>query len=209
MTFDPATFFDASRHGVMGPELVQGEVDGANAILAAMEGLPRSFCAYALGTGWHETAHSMEPVREANWLSDDAANRYFFRMYDIQGQRPNVARGLGNLQPGDGVKFCGRGYPQVTGRTNYEWASALTGVDLITHPERMMEPAIAAMVMRAGMEHGKFTGRKFADYLPTVGDATRAQFIQARWIINRQDKADVIADYSLQFQSALGKAGWA
>jgi putative chitinase len=53
---------------------------------------------------------------------------------------------LGNTQQGDGVKFCGRGLIQVTGRANYQKASqALFGDDrLLKTPELLEQPEWAA-----------------------------------------------------------------
>lgn len=55
-------------------------------------------------------------------------------------------RDLGNTQPGDGARFCGRGLIQVTGRANYLKASqALFGDDrLMKTPELLEQPEWAA-----------------------------------------------------------------
>lgn len=203
MTFNPGVFFDACRHGIMGPTLDQGEVDGANAILEAMQGTPRSWCAYALATAWHETAHSMQPIHEMG------GPNYFFRMYDIGGNRPSLAKANGNTQPGDGAKYAGRGYVQLTWRNNYRRAGQELGEPLEDQPELAMLPAIAAKIMRKGMEEGWFTGRKLATYLPTNGNALTSAFVNARRIINGTDRAQDIANYAVAFQSALEKAAWA
>jgi predicted chitinase len=42
-------------------------------------------------------------------------------MYDINGRRPAKALKLGNVNPGDGVRFHGRGYVQLTGA---DWVKA-------------------------------------------------------------------------------------
>lgn len=42
---------------------------------------------------------------------------------------------LGNTQPGDGVRYKGRGWIQLTGRANYLKYGKLIGVDLVNNPE--------------------------------------------------------------------------
>lgn len=200
---DKAAFFDACRAGVMGPTLDEDEVSGAEAILAAMAGAPLAWCAYALATAWHETAHSMQPVREMG------GKNYLFRMYDPCGQRPALARSNGNIHPGDGWKYCGRGYVQLTWRDNYRRAVKATGYPLEGNPDLALRPDIAAIIMRRGMEEGWFTGKAFSHFLPKSGPADRLAFVNARRIINGSDKAGLIAGYALQFQKALQAGGWA
>lgn len=202
MTFSPAKFFDSCRAGVMGPTLDNDEVTGANAILAAMDGAPLSWTAYALGTAWLETNHTLHPIKELG------GQNYFFRRYDPQGQNPKIAKMLGNTEPGDGALFCGRGYVQLTGRRNYTLAQAKTGAALVDNPDLAMRQDVAAKIMRFGMTQGWFTGKQFADYLPAGRPASRDEFKAARRIINGQDRAADIAAYSLQFQAALQAGGW-
>lgn len=54
---------------------------------------------------------------------------------------------LGNTQPGDGAKFCGRGYIQITGRGNYSEYGRQIGVDLLANPDLALDPAIGAQVL--------------------------------------------------------------
>ncbi len=206
--FDRARFFANAKTGLLGPSLDQGEVDGCDAILDAFDGQPLAFTAYALATAYLETNHTMQPVREAYWLSDAAANKYFFRMYDIGGQRPKKARELGNLTPGDGVKYPGMGYPQVTGKANYVKAKAKTGLDFVSQPRLMMLPKNAARVMASGMIEGWFTGKKLADYLPRDRPATRKELTPARRVINGTDRAADVAGYAGHFQHYLVSAGY-
>jgi putative chitinase len=53
---------------------------------------------------------------------------------------------LGNTEPGDGAKFCGRGLIQVTGRDNYAKVSASLFGDyrLLRTPELLEQPEWAA-----------------------------------------------------------------
>ena len=53
---------------------------------------------------------------------------------------------LGNTQAGDGRRFKGRGYVQLTGRWNYGHYGKLAGVDLVNNPELAADPDVAARV---------------------------------------------------------------
>jgi putative chitinase len=199
---DPAAFFDHLRKSkVLGPTLTDGEVKGCEAILAAFAGQPLSWCAYGLATAFLETAGTMQPIKEYGGAA------YYLRMYDIKGARPQKARELGNLSPGDGAKFAGRGYVQLTGRANYAKAEAAIGVPLTADPDLAMVPAHAAKIMVRGMVEGWFTGKTFRHYLPA--EASLEQFTNARRIINGQDRAADIAHYAIEFQAALKAGGWA
>ena len=57
---------------------------------------------------------------------------------------------LGNTQPGDGKKFKGRGYIQITGRANYKRYGPMIGVpDAVENPKKLAQPQNAAKVALA------------------------------------------------------------
>tara|TARA_R110002167_G_scaffold42512_2_gene129095 strand:+ start:1266 stop:1967 length:702 start_codon:yes stop_codon:yes gene_type:complete len=161
-------------------------------------GLLRNQCAYVLATAYWETARTMKPINEAG------GPVYFKRMYDITGNRPDVARRLGNMQPGDGVKFAGRGYVQITGRDNYLRAGQKLGISLVSRPDDALRSEYAAPILVMGMAEGWFTGKKLSDYITLQ----RSGFVNARRIINGKDRAGEIAAIARDYDKALKAAGY-
>ena len=53
---------------------------------------------------------------------------------------------LGNDVIGDGYRYRGRGYVQLTGKSNYRKYSGASGKDLVTDPDALLESSIAAKV---------------------------------------------------------------
>lgn len=195
---DRRRFFDRVRRDLF-KRLSQKQVSGMSAILDAWDESGHSdprWLAYMLATAFHETAQTMQPIKEYGGKS------YFMRMYDKTGKRPRVARDLGNTQVGDGATFCGRGYVQLTGRANYARASREIGVDLVKYPDGALEPDIASRIMFAGMKDGWFTGKRLDHYFNGQTDDPRS----ARRIINGMDKASTIAGYHRIFLDALEDA---
>lgn len=178
--------------------LKQSQVDGFEVILTACDGLPRSHTAYLLATGWHETAATMQPVRETLATTDQAAVNRLERAFKA-GKLKGVKTPYWRFDA-SGKTWLGRGYVQLTHRDNYAKAAALTGVDLLGDPSRAMNPTVAAKILVEGSQVGLFTGKKLSDYLP--GD-----YVNARRVINGTDKAQLIASYAEIFDRALQAAG--
>lgn len=68
-----------------------------------------------------------------------------FRKYDPK-YAPKKAKALGNKKVGDGAKYKGRGYIQITGRYNYKKAGEALGLPLEEKPELVEKPEVAAKV---------------------------------------------------------------
>lgn len=56
------------------------------------------------------------------------------------------AKTLGNVKKGDGARYKGRGYIQLTGRYNYKKAGEALGLPLEQKPELVEKPEVAAQV---------------------------------------------------------------
>lgn len=197
---DREKFFDGYREK-FGP-LHQSLVDALNNLLNQIEqdgrfddtAEPRTGrrqLAYCLATFKWETAHTMRPIDEFG------SNERFERLY---GPQTEVGKQLGNTQPGDGARFHGRGYVQLTGRSNYKRASQLTSVDLIADPDKAKDPALAYRIAIQGMKDGWFTAHKLSQFFR---DGVLPDWTNARTIINNHDKAERIATIAQHFDEIL------
>ena len=82
--------------------------------------------------------------------------RFPFDLYEpgtLPGQR------LGNTEPGDGARFKGRGFVQLTGRDNYARIGPQVGTDLLLHPEWANEPGLAGRILAQFLRNHENTVR--------------------------------------------------
>jgi putative chitinase len=194
--FNRKKFFDAyrSRFGA----LPQALVDAFEFLLAHIEAdirfgetsIDRRKIAYCLATFKWETAHTMEPI-------DERGNAAYFKKYE---PGTTVGKVLGNTEEGDGARFHGRGYVQLTGRFNYTRAKTLTGQNLVANPDLAKNPELAYQIAIQGMTDGWFTGRKLSRY---IKDSAPPDYEGAREIINRRDQAEKIASLARRFDEVL------
>jgi len=117
---------------------------------------PATFLA-AIATTYVETHigdFTFKPIKEFGGVA------YFTANYEDDRE---IARQLGNTQPGDGARYCGRGYIQITGRANYRHYGKALGVPLEDNPDLALEPDVAARIMAA-----YFAGRGIPDRANTA-----------------------------------------
>lgn len=198
---DRKQFFAGIRQQPFDGKLTNDQVQGCSAILDEWERRKLTdlrWLAYIFATPFLETARTMQPIKEYG------GNSYYRRMYDVRGARPSLARRNGNTEPGDGARYCGRGYVQLTWKNNYAAMTKLlkasgVDVDLVAEPDLAMRPDVASFVMFEGMIRGTFTGKKLSNYF----NAKLTDWINARRIINGTDRAAEISDIAKSFYADL------
>lgn len=203
--------------------------------------------AYILATAQHETgfgherySRSVSLVEDSNPFTQNADGTWSARNHltgrtstaatreELDVQYWNDAYGsrsdLGNREgTNDGSDYRGRGFVQLTGRSNYQsmttilneagytytidgvtYGTAENPIDLLSHPEHVNQvPDLAARILVEGSTRGTFTGKSVGDYINEDG----VDFVNARRVINGTDRAADVADIAETYQGA--GADWA
>lgn len=73
----------------------------------------------------------------------DAATPYLRKSRALAEKVYGGRADLGNIEPGDGARFIGRGFLQITGRANYRELGHRIGLNLEAEPDRVARPDIA------------------------------------------------------------------
>ncbi len=72
----------------------------------------------------------------------------------VYGMNTKLGQGMGHTQPGDGYKYRGRGFIQITGKNNYAAFGKMIGEDLVGNPDKANEPFVAAKIAAAFVVKG-------------------------------------------------------
>lgn len=147
------------------------------------QGLSLWETAYVLATAYHETAHTMKPVREYGGETYLKSKKYY--------------------------PYVGMGYVQLTWKRNYEKASRVFGVDFVKNPKLLLEPKYAVQILVYGMKEGWFTGKSLKDYIDNIDEDYKEdlrEFSNARRIVNGTDKQVEIGELAIKYEEALKRA---
>jgi putative chitinase len=143
MTIDRETqmLADATAAGITSPrELanfmaqVTHESNGLNRLEESFR-YTRNISQIPVQSAWREGPEALESAR----------------VQALQGHPERLAELMyggrnGNDQPGDGWRYHGRGYIQLTGKDNYRAAGEALDLDLVGHPELAAEPQNASRI---------------------------------------------------------------
>lgn len=199
-------FYAAIKPSIFAGRLTEGQVQGMEVIIDKWLSDPvrwtdPRWLAYMLATAHHETAFTMQPVRETLAPTDDRAIAILEKSW-AKGRMPWVKRAYWRKDD-QGRSWLGRGLVQLTFEENYARLSPWAGTDLVRKPDMAMDPDAAVNIMFEGMSRGLFRNKKLSDYF----DGTKNLAVSARQVINPDDKGDEIAAVHLKFLKALKEAG--
>lgn len=136
--------------------------------------------AYILATVKRETGDTFKPVREGDWVGHTSTDEYRKKHYRY-------------------YPYYGRGYVQITWDYNYRAYSEKLGVDLVSAPDKALEPNNSLFILVDGFKNGVFTGKKLTDYV----NESSTDFYHARKCINGFDHADQIKGFAEDFLHKL------
>lgn len=147
--FSPAADLSAQYNALVGEEIEQylrtagfseDEVDAFKAVAAGESGL--DYTKIEGGYGGTSNSRIREIFSSTRRMNDTELNQlksneenFFNHIYGLQGS----GRVLGNVNSGDGYKYRGRGFIQLTGRYNYTRYANITGYDIVGNPDLMIQ----------------------------------------------------------------------
>lgn len=182
---DRKKFFDSIRQQPFPGKLTAKQVQGITIILDEWQRrkwVDLRQLAYILATVKHETAHTMQPVKEYGSAAYLRSKKYW--------------------------PWIGRGYIQLTHDYNYKLFQPevleIFGLDIVKNPDYALDPAVAAYILFEGMQRGSFNKRKKG--LDFYFNSKSCEWVEARRMVNLLDDAEAIAAVAKQFYADLIEA---
>ncbi len=135
------------------PGLRAGMIASAPAVFAKYGIATPLLVAHVMAQGSHECGGGHEVVENLSYSAERMTQVWPSRFPTLSSAAPyahnpkaladKVYNGrMGNcLGSDDGYNFRGQGFSQTTGRDEYERLGKLTGLDLVNHPELLIDPA--------------------------------------------------------------------
>ena len=120
------------------------------ALFAKFGAAPERAAELALSANVHFNTYGilLSPLRLMHFMAQLIHESGGFRYMEeiASGAAYEGRKDLGNIQPGDGKRYKGRGPIQLTGRSNYRWFGRQVGIDFERHPELVAIPSIGLLV---------------------------------------------------------------
>jgi len=182
------SFYDSIRLTLFNGSISGKQFEGLEAILNEYNVLCLNDVrklAYILATVYHETAKTIQPIREygkGKGLDYGKKLKMSRKHYTVPDQL-----------------YYGRGHVQLTWFENYQAMGKALGVDLLNNPDLMLTMDVSVKATFLGMTKGMFTGKSLSDYFTD----SKTDPVNARKVINGLDSAQKIRGYYDLFYGAL------
>ena len=206
------------------PDIIPGDLKSTNQDIVAADFIAGKLAKVRPGSNADRAANISLILLECNYygINDKSHLAYVLasaqhesimgqRMTEIWGPTPDqlgYEGKNGNKDRGDGFKYRGRGFVQITFRANYKKYEAILAtrgikVNLETSPEMATEPFIAAIIISHGMSQGGFTTSRLSDF----GTDGKYNFVRARRIVNADvaKNGQLIAGIAQRFRKAMDR----
>lgn len=139
----PAIKAPAAKPAIKAPVAKKNVLSGAIDSLSEME---KYFVKKAIQSGIEGVelvAFLAQVAHETGNFSSmvEQGPKKYFRRYELKWN-PRTAKILGNVKPGDGERFKGRSFVQLTGRDNYRRAGKALGLPLEQKPHLLENPSV-------------------------------------------------------------------
>ena len=175
-------FYSCIREKGLFKTLTQMQVDSIDAILfecerQGVEDLRQ--VAYVMATAYWECHNPRKPELRMTPMREFGGEAY------LKGKKY--------------YPYVGMGFSQLTWPDNYKKESKRLGIDLINHPELILDIKTAANSHVYCMVHGSYTGKKLSDYI----NDKKCDFPNSRRIVNGTDKMNEIAAIAEKFLGCL------